>query len=132
MHDAFKMVWISHVYDKISRNLRSRKNFATRRTSSRLGKLFARSNLSGIFGITICYRSPTIDSFRRSSRLSCIVFRCDWAGDDAFTRIFLDPRRCVTAGSNILSASRLIYPTDQEAGCKLSLRAYFTNYYFQI
>lgn len=57
------------------------------------------TNLPGIF--RICYRSPTIDSFRRTSRLSCIVFVGAIGPATMLLRaqIFLDPRRCVTAGS---------------------------------
>lgn len=103
------------------RNLRSRKNFAIRCTSSSLGKIVCALPIS-LGDIS----NRNLLSFANNRFISPLVsfilycFRCDWVGD-AFTRIFLDPRRCVTAGSNILStANRLIYPTDQKAVCKLS------------
>lgn len=40
------------------------------------------TNLPGIFRIAICYRSPTIDSFRRVSFISYCFRRCDRADND--------------------------------------------------
>lgn len=125
IYDALKMRY-GYRTDMIKypgRNLRSRKNFAIRRTSSRLGKQFVcYTNLPGIFRIAICYRSPTIDSFRRSSRLSCIVFVGAAIGPTTMllrARIFLDSTPMCYGRFHILSAAtRLIYPADQGAFCK--------------
>lgn len=81
------------------------------------------TNLPGIFRIAICYRSPTIDSFRRSSRLSCIVFvgAIGLATMLLRARIFLDPRQCVTGQFSTTSPRRPDWFIRRKTFCKPNL-----------